>query len=74
MRAKSRLGPVVRLQNTTTTTTLRKVSGAPLVIDDPLSEPKEQFLGFYIADCDTLDDAIAFASGQGQSRDRRRGL
>jgi hypothetical protein len=61
MRAQGRLGPVVRLRNTTEATTLRKTSGAPLILDGPFAETKEQFLGFFVADCDTLDDAIAFA-------------
>jgi hypothetical protein len=61
MRARGRLGPVVRLRHTTEATTLRKTSGAPLVLDGPFAETKEQFLGFYLADCDSLDEAIAFA-------------
>jgi hypothetical protein len=61
MQAKGKLGPVVRLQNTSTATTLRKTSGAPIIIDGPFAETKEQFLGFFVADCNTLDEAIAFA-------------
>ncbi len=61
MTAKGRLGPVVRLRPTTSATTLRKTSGEPLIIDGPFAETKEQFLGFFVADCDTLDDAITFA-------------
>ncbi|MET3927926.1 YciI family protein [Devosia sp. 2618] len=61
MASKGKLGPVVRLQNTTSATTLRKTSGEPLIIDGPFAETKEQFLGFFVADCDTLDEAIAFA-------------
>jgi len=61
MRAKGRLGPVARLQRTTSATTLRKTSGEPLIVDGPFAETKEQFLGFFVADCDTLDEAIAFA-------------
>jgi hypothetical protein len=61
MKAKGKLGPVARLLPTTSATTLRKASGEPLVIDGPFAETKEQFLGFYIADCDTLDEAIQFA-------------
>ncbi|KKC35900.1 hypothetical protein WH87_15135 [Devosia epidermidihirudinis] len=61
MAQKGKLGPVVRLQNTTAATTLRKTSGAPLILDGPFAETKEQFLGFFVADCDTLDEAIAFA-------------
>lgn len=61
MAQKGKLGPVVRLQNTTAATTLRKTSGAPIIVDGPFAESKEQFLGFFVADCDTLDEAIAFA-------------
>ena len=62
MGAKGKLGPVVRLRNTTNATTLRKNNGAPMVMDGPFAETKEQFLGFYVADCENLDEAIAFAS------------
>ncbi|HEV7293635.1 MAG TPA: YciI family protein [Devosia sp.] len=61
MRAKGKLGPVVRLNPTTSATTLRKTSGEPIIMDGPFAETKEQFLGFYVADCDSLDEAIAFA-------------
>lgn len=62
MKAKGKLGPVARLLPTTSATSLRKANGEPLIIDGPFAETKEQFLGFYIADCDTLDEAIAFAN------------
>lgn len=62
MSDQGRLGPVVRLENTTAATTLRKASGTPVIMDGPFAETKEQFLGFYVADCDSLEDAIAFAS------------
>ena len=61
MKAKGKLGPVARLQPTTAATTLRTSSGEPIVIDGPFAETKEQFLGFYVADCDTLDEAVQFA-------------
>lgn len=61
MKAKGKLGPVARLLPTTSATTLRKNSGEPLIIDGPFAETKEQFLGFYTVDCDTLEEAIAFA-------------
>lgn len=61
MRVQNKLGPVARLLPTTSATTLRKSSGEPLVIDGPFAETKEQFLGFYIVDCDTLEEAIQFA-------------
>jgi hypothetical protein len=61
MKAKGKLGPVARLLPTSSATTLRKSSGEPLIIDGPFAETKEQFLGFYLADCDTLEEAILFA-------------
>jgi hypothetical protein len=68
MKAMGKLGPVARLMPTTAATTLRKSSGEPLIIDGPFAETKEQFLGFYLADCETLEEAIAFAKDLGQSQ------
>lgn len=61
--AQGRLGPVARLQGTTTATTLRKAQGrnAARVIDGPFAETKEQFLGFYVIDCKNLEDAVSVA-------------
>jgi hypothetical protein len=61
MAAKGRLGPVARLLPTTAATTLRKSATGSMIIDGPFAETKEQFLGFFVAECDTLDEAIAFA-------------
>jgi len=61
LRNMGKLGPVVRLQNTTEAKTLRKTSGEPVVFDGPFAETKEQFLGFYVADCETIDEAVDFA-------------
>ena len=57
---QGRLGPVARLLPTTAATTLRK-GDAPLVIDGPFAETKEQLLGFYIVDCASLDEALETA-------------
>jgi hypothetical protein len=60
--AKSgRLGPVARLMPTTAATTLRKSQEPPLVIDGPFAETKEQLLGFYVVDCQSLDEALQIA-------------
>ncbi len=67
MKARGKLGPVARLKPTSAATTLRKTSGEPFVIDGPFAETKEQFLGFFVADCDTLDEAIAFAKDLAQA-------
>ncbi len=61
MRVKGKLGPVVRLWNTTEAKTLRKNSGEAVVLDGPFAETKEQFLGFYVADCASMDEAMDFA-------------
>ena len=51
-----------RLQPTTTATTVRKEGGRPLVLDGPFAETKEQLAGYYILDCENLDEAIAWAA------------
>ncbi len=61
LRSIGKLGPVVRLQNTTEAKTLRKANGEHVVFDGPFAETKEQFLGFYVADVDTIDEAVDFA-------------
>ncbi len=61
MAARGRLGPVARLMPTTAATTLRKTGDEPLVIDGPFAETKEQFLGIYMVDCESLDGALDFA-------------
>jgi hypothetical protein len=59
--AKGKLGPVARLMPTTAATTLRTGGGEAVIIDGPFAETKEQFLGFFVVDCDTLEEAIEFA-------------
>ncbi|HEV7417183.1 MAG TPA: YciI family protein [Tianweitania sediminis] len=58
---QGRLGPTARLLPTTSATTLRKGKSEPLVMDGPFAETKEQLLGFYIIDCEKLEDAHDFA-------------
>ena len=57
---QGRLGPVARLLPTTAATTLRK-ENPPVVIDGPFAETKEQLLGFYVIDCQNLDEALDVA-------------
>jgi hypothetical protein len=50
------------LQPTATATTAEiQTSGEPIVTDGPFAETKEQLGGFYLLECDNLDDAIAWA-------------
>ena len=58
--AQGKLGPALRLMPTTTATTLRK-SDPPMVVDGPYAETKEQLLGFYIIDCENLEEALGVA-------------
>ena len=45
---------------TTAAVTLRKRED-PIVLDGPFAETKEQLLGFYVVDCETMNDAIDVA-------------
>jgi len=56
-----KLGPVARLMPTTAAMTLRKSQDPPLVIDGPFAETKEQLLGFFIIDCQALEEALDIA-------------
>ena len=56
-----KLGPSLRLLPTTSATTLRKGPDAPLVIDGPFAETKEQLLGLFIVDVGNLDEALEIA-------------
>ena len=66
--SEKKLGPVARLMQTTSATTLRK-SGKnrgleagdepPMVLDGPFAETKEQLLGFFVVDCANLEEALA---------------
>jgi hypothetical protein len=58
--ANGKLGPVARLMPTTTATTVR-TGREMMVLDGPFAETKEQMLGFYLFECDTLDEVIAAA-------------
>jgi hypothetical protein len=56
--AQGKLGPAARLAPTTTAKTLMKGQQPPLIVDGPFAETKEQLLGFYIVDVDTMDEAM----------------
>lgn len=64
---QGKLGPSLRLMPTTAATTLRKDTDPPLVLDGPFAETKEALLGFYIVDCDSLDEAIGIARDLGKA-------
>ncbi len=62
LRRSETLGPVARLMPSTSAVTLRKGAGKPMVIDGPFAETKEQLVGFYVFECDSLEAAIEKAS------------
>src|SRR6185436_2569828 len=66
LEAAGKLGPSLRLLPTTAATTLRK-SDPPLVIDGPYAETKEQLLGFYVMDLESLDEALDVARELGKA-------
>ncbi|TKT83017.1 YciI family protein [Aquamicrobium sp. LC103] len=57
---KSRMGPTMRLKPTGAAKFAR--AGKPsAVVDGPYAETKEQLLGFWILDCESMDDAVEAA-------------
>jgi hypothetical protein len=50
------------LQSSATATTVRLQDGNALVTDGPFAETKEQLAGYYILDCQDLDEALAWAA------------
>ncbi len=49
------------LQPVETATSVRIRNGETTLTDGPFAETKEQLGGFYLFDCDNLDDAIKYA-------------
>ncbi|MEZ5246247.1 MAG: YciI family protein [Acidimicrobiales bacterium] len=50
------------LDDTATATSLRVRDGEVTTTDGPFAETKEHLGGFYILECDTLDEAMAWAA------------
>src|SRR6516165_1739566 len=47
-----------KLKPTRSATTVRTKDGAPMTLDGPFAETKEQLAGYYILECKDLDEAI----------------
>lgn len=62
-----KLGPVARLMPTATAATLKKDRTPAAVVDGPFAETKEQLLGFYIVNCDTMEETLAIARELGEA-------
>ena len=50
------------LAPTSTATTVRVQNGQTLVTDGPFAETKEHLAGYYIVNCENLDEAIEWAA------------
>ena len=57
-----------RLRPIEDATVVRRRGGELLVTDGPFAEGKELILGFDVLECDSLDDAIDFASRHPMAR------
>ncbi len=51
-------GPLLPIASATT---VRVRGGKPLITDGPFAETKEQLGGFYLIECQNLDEALAWA-------------
>ena len=49
------------LKPTTTATTVRMKNGHAITTDGPFAETKEQLAGYYMIECEDLDEAIEWA-------------
>ena len=50
------------LHEAKTATSVRVRNGETLVTDGPFAETKEQLGGYYVLDCENLDEALAYAA------------
>jgi hypothetical protein len=51
----------VKLQPSSTSTTVREKNGKTVITDGPFAETKEQLGGYHLVECRDLDQAIAIA-------------
>jgi len=62
LRADGRLIDARPLRSATTAKTVRVRGGRPSIVDGPFAETKEQVGGYYLVDCQDLDEAIEVAA------------
>ena len=61
-RAAGKLVEGYELQPTSTATTVRVVDHETVVTDGPFAELREQVGGYFVLDCDSIDEAVALAA------------
>jgi hypothetical protein len=59
---RGKLGGGAELDAATTATTVRVRNDETMVTDGPFAETKEQLGGYFLLDCDNLDEAIELAA------------
>lgn len=60
--ARGLLHSGAELQPTATATSVRVRDGRVLLTDGPFAETKEQIAGYYVVECETLDEALEIAA------------
>src|SRR6516162_8779585 len=53
---------IQRLQPTSSATKVRRRDGGLIVADGPFAETREQIAGFYVLECEDLDEALEIAA------------
>ena len=62
VKAMGKVKSTAALQPTSTATTVRVRDGKPVITDGPFAETKEALGGYYLLECDDLDEAIELAA------------
>jgi hypothetical protein len=62
VRDNGKLVTADRLRPTADATTVRIRGGETLVTDGPFAETKEQLGGYYVLDCENIDEALEYAA------------
>lgn len=62
LEARGALVLLQRLQPTSTATRVSKRGGELVVADGPFAETREQIAGFYVIECEDLDEALEIAA------------
>ena len=62
LEARGALVFLQRLQPTSTATKVSKRGGSLVIADGPFAETREQIAGFYVLECEDLDEALELAA------------
>jgi hypothetical protein len=62
MKARGAFVDRERLLPTSASTTVRRQAGQLVIADGPFAETKEQIAGYFVVECDDLDEAVELAA------------